>query len=79
MNGTATTAATKGKQSPPVLALGATDAAAALGISRAGFDRHVRPNVKAVQIGGRKLYPLRELERYIDRNAAVPLAEWLNR
>jgi hypothetical protein len=72
-------ASTHGKPSPPVLALGPDDAVASLGISRAGFDRHVRPDIKCVQIGGRKLYPVRELERYIERNAAVPLAEWLNR
>jgi len=48
------------------LALSIDEAAAALGISRDHFDRHVLPRVKVVPIGRRRLVPVRELERYLN-------------
>lgn len=53
----------------PRLALGAEEAAKALGISRDLFDEHVAPELRKVRAGRRILYPVRELERWLDQSA----------
>lgn len=61
------------KQSPQLrLALSKVEAAASLGISVDHLERHVLPELKVVYAGARRLIPVRELERYLDRNA-VPV------
>lgn len=62
-------------QPGPVLALRPAAAAAALGISRDLFDRVVAPNVRCVRLGRVRLYPATELQKYLDRNASLPLGE----
>jgi hypothetical protein len=57
----------------PRLALTPTEAAAAIGVSRDYFDDHVLPEVRVVQRGRRKLVPVRELERWLERSAALAL------
>ena len=57
------------------LALAPNEAAAALGVSRDFFDEHVLPELRIVRRGRRRLVPVRELERWLDREAAVPLAD----
>jgi hypothetical protein len=50
-----------------------------LGISRDLFDKEVKPNVRHVRLGhGRRsvrLYPVAELEKWLDRNAGLPLGD----
>jgi hypothetical protein len=53
----------------PRLSLGAEDAARSLGISRDLFDEHVAPELRKVRAGRRVLYPVRELERWLEQSA----------
>jgi hypothetical protein len=55
------------------LALSKTEAAAALGVSVDFFDEHVAPELRIVRRGRRRLVPLREIERWLDANAARAL------
>lgn len=55
------------------LALKPADAAAALSISRDAFDEHVLPELRVVRRGRLVLVPVRELERWLERQAAVSL------
>jgi hypothetical protein len=57
------------------IALSPEQAAASLGMSRASFDRYVRPEVRVVRRGSLILVPVRELEKWVDRNAAVTVEE----
>ena len=62
-------------QSPLRLALSPTDAAAALGVSRDFYDQHIAPELRVVRRGRRRLIPIRELQRWLDREATRPLRE----
>lgn len=57
----------------PRLALSPADAAAALAMSRDSFDRYVRDEVRLVRRGRLVLVPVVELERWLERSAAVTL------
>jgi hypothetical protein len=57
------------------LALSPAEAAESLGVSRDFFDEHVGPELRIVRRGRRKLVPVRELERWLDREAALPVGE----
>jgi hypothetical protein len=59
--------------SPLVLALSPDDAAAALGVSRDFLDEHVAPELRWVRRGRRKFVAIRELERWLERSAALAL------
>jgi hypothetical protein len=59
----------RGVEQVPCLSLGAEEAAKALGISRDLFDEHVAPELRKVRAGRRVLYPVRELERWLDQSA----------
>lgn len=50
---------------PPRLALSRRDAAASLGMSLRHFQRHVQPYVRCVYSGQLRLFPVRELERWL--------------
>lgn len=52
------------------LALSPEEAAAAIGISRDSFDRHVRDQLAWVRVGARVVVPVAELERWLQRRAA---------
>ena len=58
----------------PRLALELTEAAAALGVSKKFFDEHVRHELRLVRRGRKVLVPVRELERWLEENAALTLA-----
>lgn len=45
-----------------------------LGVSKKFFDEHVRPELRLVRRGRKVLVPIRELERWLEANAAVTLA-----
>jgi hypothetical protein len=54
----------------PRLGLSPAEAAASLSIGRDTFDREVLPRLRVVRIGRRIVVPVRELERYLDQQAA---------
>jgi hypothetical protein len=56
----------------PRLALNQEEAAAAVGLSVNSFKEHVRPRVKRVDVGRRVLFPVAELQAWLDRNARLP-------
>ncbi len=51
------------------IALSKPDAAAALGMSVDSFERHVMAHVRCVRRGRLRLYPVAELQRWVDENA----------
>ncbi len=57
----------------PRLALSPDEAAQSLGVSRDYFDAHIAPDLRIVRRGRRKLVPIAELERWLDRAAALTL------
>ena len=52
------------------LALSPDEAAAALGCSRTFFDEHVAAGLRMARVGRRRFVPVRELERWLDGQAA---------
>jgi excisionase family DNA binding protein len=55
------------------LALSKREAADALGVSVDFFEKHIMPELRIIRRGRRRLIPVRELERWLDENAAVVL------
>jgi hypothetical protein len=65
-----------GQRSPATrLALSRAEAATALGVSVDFFDNHLAPEIRAVRRGRRRLYPVRELERWLERAANLALED----
>lgn len=61
----------KTKTTPiPRFALTIDEAAASLGVSRDYFDEHIRHELRVVIRGRRRLVPVSEIEKWLDRNAA---------
>jgi excisionase family DNA binding protein len=58
---------------PTRLALSRAEAAQTLGVSVDFFDEHIAREVKAVRRGSRRLFPVRELETWLDRSASLAL------
>jgi hypothetical protein len=65
------------KSQPPALrlALVANEAAVALGVSRDFFDEHIAAELRCVRRGRLKLYPVTEVQRWLEREAALTLDE----
>jgi hypothetical protein len=40
-----------------------------LGVSPEFFDEHVRPHLRCVYVGSLRLWPVTELQRWLDENA----------
>ncbi len=57
----------------PRLALTKAEAAASLGVSTDFFESWVQADLRVIRKGRLVLIPVRELERWVDRNAAVTL------
>jgi hypothetical protein len=55
---------------PARLALTRAEAATSLGVSIDFFDEHIAPELRVVRHGRLRLYPIRQLERWLDDNAA---------
>lgn len=53
----------------PAILLEPVHAAAALGMSVDTFDRYVKPEVRCVRCGSKRLYMVRDLERWADESA----------
>lgn len=64
-----------GGPAAPILALSPDEAAAALSVSRDFFDKHIAPELRIARRGRRKLIAVRELERWLDRAAALTLGD----
>ena len=58
---------------PPRLALTRAEAAAALGMSLNSFERHVQPELRVIRRGQLRLFPIRELERWLEANADLTI------
>jgi hypothetical protein len=54
----------------PRLALTREEAAAALGVSLTFFAAHIQPELRVVRRGSVRIVPARELERWLEREAA---------
>jgi hypothetical protein len=61
------------KSSVPRLAFRREEAAAALGLSPRSFDQHIRPELRVIRRGRLVLYPIAEVERWLERNSARAL------
>jgi excisionase family DNA binding protein len=59
----------------PRLALSVSEACESLGVGWDLFHERIEPELKAVRLGRRKLYPVSELERWLADNAARVLAD----
>ena len=57
------------------LALTRAEAAEAIGMSIDSFERYVQPELKIVRVGRLRLIQVRELERWLQENAAHVLEE----
>jgi excisionase family DNA binding protein len=60
---------------PARLALSRAEAAEALGVSVDFFDQHIAHEVRAIRRGRRRLYPVRELERWLEHSASLALED----
>ena len=59
----------------PRLALSRAEAAASMGMSLDSFERYCQGEIPCIRRGRLRLYPLRELERWLERNAERVLEE----
>jgi len=57
----------------PRIALTRAEAAEALGISVDSFERYVQPEIRLIRRNSIRVVPVRELERWVDENAAGAL------
>jgi hypothetical protein len=57
------------RRTVPRLSLNQQEAAEALGVSVTSFERHIKPHLGYVLVGARKLYPVRELEAFLNRES----------
>jgi excisionase family DNA binding protein len=57
----------------PRLALSQQEAAASLGVSADFFQQHLRNEIRCVRRGRRRLYPVSELQRWLDEQATRAL------
>ncbi len=57
------------KRVAPRLALSRSEAAEALGMSLRHFQRHVQPHVRCIYSGQPRLYPVVELERWVQEQS----------
>jgi hypothetical protein len=58
----------------PRVALTIPEAAAALGVGPDFFNENIRPELKVIRRGSKRLVPVRELERWAEANAERTLA-----
>lgn len=65
-----------GDTSPVIrLALSRGEAAETLGVSVDYFSEHLAPEIRAVRRGRRRLYPVREIERWLERAASLAVED----
>lgn len=59
----------------PRFALTPSEAAASIGVGPDFFDAHVAPEIRAVRRGRKRLFPVAELDRWVNENAEAVLPE----
>jgi predicted DNA-binding transcriptional regulator AlpA len=59
----------------PRLALRREEASAAIGVSPDHFDAHIRHGLRAVRRGRVVVYPVSEIEAWLEKNAARTLED----
>jgi hypothetical protein len=59
----------------PRIALRKQEAARALGLSDESFDRYVKPHIPVVRWGSLRVYPTRDLFKFVDAQAEPPLGD----
>jgi excisionase family DNA binding protein len=59
----------------PRVALTRDEAAAALGVSLAHFQRHIQPHLRLIRSGSCRLVPIAELERWATESATLAGSE----
>lgn len=62
--------------------LSRAEAATYCGVTAETFDHYVRPHVRAIEIGARRLWDVKGLDRWVDvqsglTDALRPVADWL--
>ena len=57
----------------PRVALTIPEAAAAVGVGPDFFDQHIRPELRLIRRGSKRLVPVAELERWCEENAETVL------
>jgi len=57
----------------PALALGPMNAAKALDVGWDLFHAEIEPELKCVRVRSKKLFPVKELQRWLDENAGMTL------
>ena len=60
---------------PQRLALRKLEAARALGMSDEAFQKYVVPHVRCVRLGSIVLYPIPDLQAFLDKQAHLPLED----
>jgi excisionase family DNA binding protein len=55
------------------LAFTKAEAAASIGCSIDFFEEHIQPHLRLVRVGRKVLVPIKELERWLEKNAALTL------
>jgi excisionase family DNA binding protein len=63
----------RGRLEVPRFAFTPDEAARSIGVSRDYFDDHVKPELRLVRRGRKVLVPVRELEAWLPRSAALTL------
>lgn len=63
------------RTAPLRLALRKEEASSACGMSDESFDKYVRPYVKVVRLGAVKVWPVVELQRFLDDRGSSPLED----
>ena len=59
----------------PRLALTPAESAAAFGVGPDFFDKHIRPDLRVIRRGSKRLYLVTELQRWGEENAERVLGE----
>jgi hypothetical protein len=67
--------ATRGKGERVVtrIAYDRPEAAAAVGMGITSFETYVAPHIRSIRVGRMVLYPVRELEKWVEQNARLTL------
>ena len=65
----------EGSVSVPKIALSREEAAEALSVSLATFERAIQPELSVVRVGSRRLIPTAELERWVEQHSTPPAVE----
>ena len=63
----------KGKRLVTRMAYDRVEAAAALGMGLTSFETYVAPHIRSIRVGRMVLYPVGELEKWVEQNAGLPL------